>query len=74
MQATFAGAANSAVDEAVLSPYPRLPNRQVRTVAMSHRVLKRDDRRWETALNPWTLPDELFDECLAFFKCHLRIT
>ncbi len=57
----------------VLSLYHRLRNRQVLTVAMFHRVLKRDDPRWETALYPWTLPDDVFDECLAFFGCHYAL-
>jgi hypothetical protein len=43
-------------------------------VLKRHDVPKRDDPRWETALHPWTLPDHVFDECLAFFRCHLRIT
>jgi peptidoglycan/xylan/chitin deacetylase (PgdA/CDA1 family) len=51
-----------------LSLYHRLRNRQVLTVAMFHRVLKRDDPRWETALQPWTLADDVFDECLGFFR------
>jgi peptidoglycan/xylan/chitin deacetylase (PgdA/CDA1 family) len=54
----------------VLSLYHRLRNRQVLTVATFHRVLKRDDPRWETALPSWTLPDDIFDECLTFFGRH----
>jgi peptidoglycan/xylan/chitin deacetylase (PgdA/CDA1 family) len=57
----------------VLSLYHRLRNRQVLTVAMFHRVLKRDDPRWETALPSWTLADDVFDECLAFFKRHYAL-
>jgi peptidoglycan/xylan/chitin deacetylase (PgdA/CDA1 family) len=53
-----------------LSLYHRLRNRRVLTVAVFHRVLKRDDPRWETALTQWTLPDDVFDECLAFFRRH----
>src|SRR5258706_2313302 len=56
-----------------LSLYHRLRNRQVLTVAMFHRVLKRDDPRWETALHRWTLPDDVFDECLAFFRRHYAL-
>lgn len=56
-----------------LSLYHRLRNRQTLTVAMFHRVLKRDDPRWETALQPWTLTDDVFDECLAFFRCHYAL-
>jgi peptidoglycan/xylan/chitin deacetylase (PgdA/CDA1 family) len=98
MQATFPGAACSAVDKShlrvtssaairllrdvarklsyrtgALSLYHRLRNRQVLTVAMFHRVLKRDDPRWQTALHPWTLPDDVFDECLAFFRRHYAL-
>src|SRR6202022_1197053 len=57
----------------VLSLYHRLRNRQVLTVAMFHRVLKRDDPRWEPALPSWTLADDVFDECLAFFKRHYAL-
>src|SRR5260370_16018092 len=56
-----------------LSLYHRVRNRQVLTVAMFHRVLKRDDPRWETALHSWTVPDDVFDECLAFFRCHYAL-
>jgi peptidoglycan/xylan/chitin deacetylase (PgdA/CDA1 family) len=98
MQATFPGAACSAVDKShlrvassaairllrdvarklsyrtgALSLYHRVRNRQVLTVAMFHRVLKRDDPRWETALRSWTVPDDVFDECLAFFKRHYAL-
>src|SRR5258708_33403993 len=37
---------------------------------MFHRVLKRDDPRWETALYPYNIPDVVCDECLACFGCH----
>jgi peptidoglycan/xylan/chitin deacetylase (PgdA/CDA1 family) len=57
----------------VLSLYHRLRNRHVLTVAMFHRVLKEDDPRWETALPSWTLADDVFDECLAFFKRHYAL-
>src|SRR5258708_18789808 len=98
MQATFPGAACSAVDKfhlrvassaairllrdvarklsyrtGALSLYHRVRNRQVLTVAMFHRVLKRDDPRWETALHAWTLPDDVFDEGLAFFERHYAL-
>ena len=98
MQATFPGAACSAVDKShlriassaairllrdlarklsygtgALFLYHRFRNRQVLTVAMFHRVLKRNDPRWETALHSWTLPDDVFDECLAFFRRHYAL-
>jgi peptidoglycan/xylan/chitin deacetylase (PgdA/CDA1 family) len=56
-----------------LSLYHRLRNRQVLTVAAFHRVLKRDDPRWETALTPWTVSDDIFDQCLVFFKRHYTL-
>jgi hypothetical protein len=56
-----------------LSLYHRLRNRNALTVALFHRVLKRDDPRWETALHEWTLTDNIFDECLAFFKRHYTL-
>lgn len=38
-----------------------------------HRVLRRDDSRWNTALLPWTIDDDTFDRCLQFFKLHYRL-
>jgi peptidoglycan/xylan/chitin deacetylase (PgdA/CDA1 family) len=57
----------------VLSLYHRLRNRQALTVAVFHRVLKRDDPRWETALPSWTVATDVFEECLAFFKRHYAL-
>lgn len=56
-----------------LTLYHRLRNRQVLTVATFHRVLNRDDPRWNTALAPWTLDDDIFDRCLVFFKRHYNL-
>jgi peptidoglycan/xylan/chitin deacetylase (PgdA/CDA1 family) len=56
-----------------LSLYHRLRNRQTLTAIVFHRVLRRDDPRWETSLPPWTVADDTFDECLAFFKPHYTI-
>jgi peptidoglycan/xylan/chitin deacetylase (PgdA/CDA1 family) len=56
-----------------LSLYHRLRNRRTLTVAVFHRILKRDDPRWESALTPWTIPDDVFDECLGFFRCHYTL-
>jgi peptidoglycan/xylan/chitin deacetylase (PgdA/CDA1 family) len=56
-----------------LSLYHRVRNRNVLTVAMFHRVLKQDDPRWLTALPQWTLSDDHFDACLAFFKRHFTM-
>ncbi|WP_167561280.1 polysaccharide deacetylase family protein [Bradyrhizobium sp. AS23.2] len=43
------------------------------TVVTFHRVLRRNDPRWETALSPWTLADDTFDQCLMFFRSHYTI-
>jgi peptidoglycan/xylan/chitin deacetylase (PgdA/CDA1 family) len=56
-----------------LSLYHRLRNRQTLTVVVFHRVLARDDPRWETSLSPWTIADDTFDECLAFFRRHYTL-
>jgi peptidoglycan/xylan/chitin deacetylase (PgdA/CDA1 family) len=56
-----------------LSLYHRLRNRRVLTVVVFHRVLRRNDARWETALSPWTLDDDTFGHCLAFFKRHYTV-
>jgi len=56
-----------------LALYHRLRNRQTLTVVALHRVLRRDDPRWETTLSPWTLADDVFDKCLDFFKRHYSL-
>jgi peptidoglycan/xylan/chitin deacetylase (PgdA/CDA1 family) len=56
-----------------LSLYHRLRNRRTLTVVMFHRVLSRDDPRWETSLAPWTVADDTFDDCLAFFRRHYKL-
>ncbi|WP_158226514.1 polysaccharide deacetylase family protein [Bradyrhizobium sp. UFLA03-84] len=43
------------------------------TVVTFHRVLRRGDARWETALAPWTLEEAAFDQCLEFLKRHYSI-
>lgn len=57
----------------LLSLYHRLRNHQTLTVVAFHRVLRSDDPRWETALSPWTLSDDMFEECIAFFKRHYTL-
>jgi hypothetical protein len=54
----------------LLKLYHRLFNRENLTVVMFHRVLHRDDPRWETAEPPYTMSDKIFDNCLRFFKRH----
>lgn len=56
-----------------LSIYHRLRNRSVLTVAMFHRVLAPHDPRWNDAGAEWTLSDDLFEDCLRFFKRHYTI-
>jgi len=48
----------------VLSLYHRVRNRRTLTVVAFHRILRRGDPRWETALPPWTLFEDTFDDCL----------
>jgi peptidoglycan/xylan/chitin deacetylase (PgdA/CDA1 family) len=57
----------------LLSLYHQLRNRQTLTVVAFHRVLKRHDPRWKTALVPWTISDDMFDACLAFLKRHYTV-
>jgi peptidoglycan/xylan/chitin deacetylase (PgdA/CDA1 family) len=56
-----------------LSLYHRLHNQRTLTVVTFHRVLRRDDPCWETALTPWTVADDTLDQCLAFFKQHYTV-
>lgn len=48
-------------------------NRRCLTVTAFHRVLPSGDRRWRTAHPLWTIPQDLFDECLAFFERHYSL-
>lgn len=56
-----------------LSLYHRLRNRRVLTVATFHRVLSRDDPRWNSSLPEWTLAEDVFEDCLIFFKRHYTV-
>ena len=56
-----------------LSLYHRVRNRRTLTVVAFHRILRRGDPRWETALPPWTLFEDTFDDCLEFFKRHYKV-
>jgi peptidoglycan/xylan/chitin deacetylase (PgdA/CDA1 family) len=53
--------------------YHRLRNRDALTVATFHRVLPREDPRWNTALAEWTLSVDVFEDCLVFFKRHYAV-
>jgi hypothetical protein len=56
-----------------LEAYHRRRNRDRLTVVMFHRVLAPSDPRWATADPEYSLRDDLFAECLAFFKRHYRV-
>ena len=56
-----------------LAIYHRLRNRRTLTVVTFHRVLRRDDLRWSEALAEWTVSDEVFEECLLFFRRHYNL-
>jgi len=53
--------------------FHRLRNRHTLTVVVFHRVLKREDPRVRTAFAEWTIEDEAFDACLAFFRRHFNL-
>jgi peptidoglycan/xylan/chitin deacetylase (PgdA/CDA1 family) len=58
----------------VLYPlHHRVRNRNTLTVPMFHRVLKRDDPRWDSAVPDWTVSLEVFEGCLRFFTRHYDI-
>lgn len=56
-----------------LAMYHQLRNRHTLTVVTFHRVLGRNDLRWAGALAEWTVSDEVFEECLLFFRQHYNL-
>ncbi|HUQ01852.1 MAG TPA: polysaccharide deacetylase family protein, partial [Kofleriaceae bacterium] len=56
-----------------LDAYHRARNRDRLTVIMFHRVLAPTDPRWRTADPEYSLRDDLFGDCLAFFKRHYNV-
>ncbi len=56
-----------------LDVYHRRRNRDRLTVVMFHRVLAPSDPRWATADPEYSLRDDLFADCLAFFKRHYHV-
>lgn len=56
-----------------LSAYHSARNRDRLTVIMFHRVLSVTDPRWRTADPEYTLRDDLFAECVAFFQRHYHV-
>lgn len=56
-----------------LDAYHRARNRDRLTVIMFHRVLSPGDARWRTADPEYSLRDDLFAACLAFFKRHYHV-
>lgn len=56
-----------------LDAYHRARNRDRLTVIMFHRVLSPSDPRWRTADPEYSLRDDLFAACLAFFKRHYHV-
>lgn len=56
-----------------LEAYHRRRNRDRLTVIMFHRVLAPADPRWPTADPEYSLRDDLFAACLAFFKRHYHV-
>ena len=56
-----------------LHAYHRRRNRDRLTVVMFHRVLAPSDRRWPTADPEYSLRDDLFAECLGFFRRHYHV-
>ena len=56
-----------------LHAYHRRRNRDQLTVVMFHRVLAPSDPRWATADPEYSLRDDLFAECLGFFRRHYHV-
>jgi peptidoglycan/xylan/chitin deacetylase (PgdA/CDA1 family) len=56
-----------------LDQWHRRRNRDRLTVIMFHRVLAPSDPRWATSDPEYTLSDELFGQCLDFFKKHYNV-
>jgi peptidoglycan/xylan/chitin deacetylase (PgdA/CDA1 family) len=56
-----------------LAAWHRRRNRDRLTVVMFHRVLAPSDSRWATADPEYSLRDDLFAECLAFFRRHYSV-
>lgn len=56
-----------------LDAWHRRRNRDRLTVIMFHRVVARTDPRWATSDPEYTLPDDVFAACLAFFKRHYNV-
>ncbi len=56
-----------------LEVYHRRRNRDRLTVVMFHRVLALSDPRWPTADPEYSLRDDLFADCLDFFKRHYHV-
>lgn len=54
----------------MISAYHRVKNENVLTVIMLHRVLPVHDPRWSAADQGWTVSEELFKDCIDFFKQH----
>src|SRR5665213_2694396 len=53
--------------------YHRICNRSTLTVVMFHRVMPRDDPRWDNGNARWTVTDGYFRECLRLFKRHYNV-
>ena len=56
-----------------LRHYHRIRNRETLTVVTFHRVLAAGDERWRYADPRYTMTDELFDACIAFFHDHYAV-
>lgn len=56
-----------------LRAYHRARNRRVLTVVIFHRVLGRTDPRFAYCDPEYTMPEDLFVSCLAFFKEHYNV-
>jgi peptidoglycan/xylan/chitin deacetylase (PgdA/CDA1 family) len=56
-----------------LDAFHRRRNRDRLTVVMFHRVLAPSDPRWPTADPEYSLRDDLFADCLTFFKRHYQV-
>ena len=57
----------------LLAKIHKLKNRNKLTVVMFHRVLSVNDPHWKGCDIEWTVTDEVFEQCLYFFKKYYNI-
>jgi len=51
----------------------KIRNKHTLTVVLFHRVLPKNDIRWPQSDKCWSVSDNVFDACLAFFIRHYNV-